>query len=819
MVQEIPEVIPHKHSLTTRALRLATFRIGLVSLGAGAISYYVNSTSIEREVTGQLLLSTEQTLQRESLPFREIKDLQRNFLEEFKQTLALPGMRARLMDDFEQIFYRHDDGSYTQRPGLFEGEPLADGRRFARMSATYAPDIPPSDDTRARFALSYLLSYKYGSSSYGRLFNFYGVVPEKGFPIYQDADIAKVFSYSGPDALELETYEFYARGFGTSGNETLFTRMYWDFSNNAWMTTIATPDVADASGKHQILASVDVLLDELMTRTAKPAMQGAYSSLFIADDEGTLIYHPDAMEQVKSSAGKASIRSLDMIRSFPLLNVASALTPGHAQIIQTRDDIVAMGRIPDTPWVLAVHYPRTLMTPAIVDNLMIVVALGLLTLLVEILILRSILQKQVAIPLFRLIAATRQLGAGKERLCPTQLPIQSADEIGELARAFGNMAERVQGTHDHLEHEVRDRTREARHLAAIAEERKRAEQLLLESEQRYRDIFDNSQDPLFLLEVTDGGLRFIEVNPALESAIGVGRAELIGKTIEQTLAPQALATAMAKYQRCVDSDAPLDEEEEVQLPAGLRTFHTTLIPVRDASGCVQRVVCIARDITERKHAQRVLHSYRESTREEERKRIAREIHDELGQQLTALRMGVSLLRLQFGSGQPLLVERVEALMGRIDAVIQVVRNVATSLRPAALDMGLIPALEWLVAEFSHNAGIACSLRACTDRLELDDERATAIFRLIQESLTNVARHAQASRVEIHLQRSADHVFIEVRDDGKGFDPKQLSKHTLGMLGMRERGSMLGGTVSVDSAPGQGVRVQVAIPFQTDLEFP
>ncbi|MBB6155477.1 PAS domain S-box-containing protein [Pseudomonas sp. JAI115] len=819
MTQEIPEVVPHRHSLTTRALRLATLRIGLVSLGAGAISYYVNSTLIEKDVTGQLLLSAEQTLQRESLPFQEIKDLQRNFLEEFKQTLAFPGMRAKLIEDFEQIFYRHDDGSYTQRPGLFEGEPLADGRRFARMSATYAPDTPPSEDTRARFALSYLLSYKYGSSSHGRLFNFYGVVPEKGFPIYQDADIAKVFSYSGPDALALETYEFYARGFGTPGNDTLFTRMYWDFSNNAWMTTIATPDVADASGRHQILASVDVLLDQLMTRTGKPAMQGAYSSLFIADDEGTLIYHPDVMEQVKSTAGKASIRSLDMTRSLPLLDVTSALMPGHAQVVQTRDEIVAMGRIPDTPWVLAVHYPRALMTPAIVGNLMIVVALGLLTLLVEILILRSILQKQVAIPLFRLIAATRQFGAGKERLCLEQLPTQSVDEVGELARAFGNMVERVQGTHDHLEHEVRDRVREARHLEAIAEERKRAEKLLLESEQRYRDIFDHSLDPLFLLEVTDEGLRFIEVNPAFESAVGVGRSELIGKTIEQTLAPQALATAMAKYQRCVDSDAPLDEEEEFDLPAGLRTFHTTLIPIRDAFGRVQRVVCIARDITERKHEERVLHSHRESTREEERKRIAREIHDELGQQLTALRMGVSLLRLQFGSDQPLLVERVQVLMGRIDAIIQVVRNVATSLRPAALDMGLIPALEWLVSEFSHNAGVACSLRACSDRLELDDERVTAIFRLIQESLTNVARHAQASHVEIHLQRSADHVFIEVRDDGKGFDPKQLSKRTLGMLGMRERGSMLGGTVSVDSAPGQGVRVQVAIPFRTDLELP
>lgn len=460
MVQENHRDVSHKHSLTTRALRLAISRIGLVSLGAGVISYYVNSTLIEREVTGQLLLSTEQSLQRESLPFREIKDLQQNFLTEFKEIMARPGMEATLVNDFQQIFYRHEDGSYTQRPQLFEGQPLSDGRRFAGMSATYAPDIAPNANTQARFALSYLLSHKYGSSTKGRLFNFYGVVPEKGFPIYQGTDIAKVFTYSGPDALKLETYEFYERGFGTSANGTLFTRMYWDYSNNAWMTTIATADAADASGKHSILVCVDVLLDELMKRIAKPAMQGAYSSLFIVDGDGTLIYHLTAMEQVKSSAGGASIRSLKMTHDYPLLDAVPDLAPGQARIVQTQDNIVAMGLIPETPWVLAVHYPRTLMTPAIFDNLVIVVVLGLMTLLMEIFILRSILQKQVAIPLFRLIQATRQLGIGKERLSPEQLPIQSVDEIGELARAFANMAERVQDAHEHLELKVQNRTAE-----------------------------------------------------------------------------------------------------------------------------------------------------------------------------------------------------------------------------------------------------------------------------------------------------------------------------------------------------------------------
>lgn len=493
---------------------------------------------------------------------------------------------------------------------------------------------------------------------------------------------------------------------------------------------------------------------------------------------------------------------------------------------------------------------------------------------------------------------------------------------------------------------------QASHLAAIAIERKRADALLLESEQRYRDIFDNSLDALFLLEVVeDKCFRIIEVNPALERSVNMERAELIGKTIEEAMPAAAAATAIAKFQHCVDSWSPIDEEIQLDLPIGQRVFHSTLMPVCDDYGRIQRIVGIFRDITERKHAERILHvreqefralvenspdviarfdlqgrfiyanpvtqailgksldkllgkgpdevlphlnathafrktlariarigeaaeeevvidappgadparfearlvperdrqgklvsilsigrdisamraaerrlkeshaqlrqlsRHRETTREEERKHMAREIHDELGQQLTALRMGISLLRLQFGKDQPLLVESVQALMKRVDETIQVVRNVATNLRPAALDMGLTSALEWLVSEFSRNTGIACRLKAPEARLDLDNERATAAFRVIQESLTNVARHALASQVEIRLKPSRDQILIEVRDDGRGFDPEQTRQGTLGMLGMRERGHMLGGAVTIDSTPGQGTCVQLHIPLQ------
>ncbi len=450
-----------RHSLTARTLRLAAIRIGIVSICAGLVSYFVNQSTLEEAVRAQLLLSTEQTIQREALPFREIRELEQNFLSDFKSIDNDPAHRATLVRDFDQFFIRHADGSYTQRPGLFEGQALADGRRFPNMSATYAPDIIPTDDTKARFALSFLLSYKYGSATKGRWFNFYGPIPEKGFPIFQAADISKVFTYSGPDMLKLETYEFFAKGFDPATNGTFLTRMYFDYSNNAWMTTVATPDIPDASGKHRILACVDILLDDLMQRLAHPTIQGSHSTLFLADGEGTLMFHPDHMAAIRDSEGHASIMSLKLQADYPLLIAGMRLPPGGVTLVDTPDSIVAVGRIPETQAVLCIHYPRYLMQPAILKNLAVVIALGLCTLLVEIFIIRSILQYQVALPLEQLIRATRRLGAASTHpVDESNLPTHSQDEIGELARAFASMADQVQHARTQLESKVQERTLE-----------------------------------------------------------------------------------------------------------------------------------------------------------------------------------------------------------------------------------------------------------------------------------------------------------------------------------------------------------------------
>ncbi len=441
-------------SIVHRALMPAVFRIFLVSLAAGLVSYLVNVDGLYREAEDQLKLSTEQMIRREALPFQEVADIQRNFLTAFETRLAEPGAAPALAADFDRIFTRRDDGSYVQRDGIFEGRPLPDGRRFPLMSATYAPDTPPTEDIKARFALSFLLSSSFGTSLKGRIYNIYGVVPEKGFPIFQAADISKVFQYGGSEPFDLATYEFYSRGFAATTRETVFTRMYLDPTVAAWMTTICTPGAPGTDGRWRILACIDLPLSELMERMTVPALAGATNTIFIADQDGTLIYDADHTQAIVDTAGQASIRSLGLTREEAVL--AAARSGAAVSIVTSPGMITAVGALPGTPWAIAAHYPTALMRPAILKNLGIVALLGLATLLVEVLVLRSILMDRVARPLGQLMAAIGSVGLG--RVDRSLLPVDGNDEIGSLARAFAGMAERVDASRRSLEDKVRERT-------------------------------------------------------------------------------------------------------------------------------------------------------------------------------------------------------------------------------------------------------------------------------------------------------------------------------------------------------------------------
>lgn len=193
--------------------------------------------------------------------------------------------------------------------------------------------------------------------------------------------------------------------------------------------------------------------------------------------------------------------------------------------------------------------------------------------------------------------------------------------------------------------------------------------------------------------------------------------------------------------------------------------------------------------------------------EDERKRIARELHDEMGQQLAALRMEASVLRARARGERPPAQEQFQLLLDRIDHLAGGVRALVKQLRPPALDGGLAAALEWLAAEFTHATGAPCRLQLDAAADGLPPDAATQLFRLAQESLTNVRRHAQASQVSVGLQRDAQAWVLTITDDGTGFDPAgERSGH--GLLGMEERARLLGGSFEIDSRPGAGTTVRV-----------
>lgn len=204
----------------------------------------------------------------------------------------------------------------------------------------------------------------------------------------------------------------------------------------------------------------------------------------------------------------------------------------------------------------------------------------------------------------------------------------------------------------------------------------------------------------------------------------------------------------------------------------------------------------------------------DAVREEERKYLTREIHDELGQYLSALRLNVSVLGLRFGAANPELEASTRNLVGLVDSTIKVVRDVVAALRPAVLDLGIVSALEWLADEFVEHTALACRLRVDEASVALDEQRATDLFRIVQESLTNIRRHARARQVEISLTRQGAHYLLEVRDDGLGFDPAKRKLKSFGLVCMRERALKLGGELDLVSTPGRGSRIRLRFPIES-----
>ncbi|MEO5863739.1 MAG: PAS domain S-box protein [Nitrospiraceae bacterium] len=359
-------------------------------------------------------------------------------------------------------------------------------------------------------------------------------------------------------------------------------------------------------------------------------------------------------------------------------------------------------------------------------------------------------------------------------------------------------------------------------------DRKRIEEALRESEERYRSIFENAVEGIFQTSLEG---KYIDVNPALARIYGYNSPGDMIATISN------IAT-----QLYVDPDRRNEFIRLIQEQEALRGFESlvhqkdgrtiwvseNVRAMRDPNGVLLGYEGRVEDITERKLAEqrlrdtldqvRMLTSRLETVQEEERRRISRELHDELGVRLTCLKIDLSRLITIAGDDVNAVVraklgDKVHSMLEQVDTTIAAVQSLATKLRPTLLDdLGLVAAIEWQCQDFQKRTGIPCTCVTNADDISMEPERATALFRICQESLTNTMRHAQATGVAVTFESRGGFLRLAVTDDGVGISDTQVSNlQSLGLLGMKERVEQLGGTLMVQGHSGKGTTVTACLP--------
>jgi PAS domain S-box-containing protein len=359
--------------------------------------------------------------------------------------------------------------------------------------------------------------------------------------------------------------------------------------------------------------------------------------------------------------------------------------------------------------------------------------------------------------------------------------------------------------------------------------RKQAEAALQESEARMRAVFETAVDAIVTIDEAALIDRF---NPAAERLFGYAEAEVTGKNVS-ILMPSPYREMHDKYVgdylRTGHKKIIGIGREVVGLRRDGSTFPMELAVAEMRFGECRMFTGVVRDISERKRSEealrqsqtelRQLSAHQEKLKEQERKRIAQEIHDELGAQLTGIKAYVSVaLDRAAGAGQPadpLLVETAE-LAGN---AISTVRKVITDLRPSVLDqLGVWAALEWYAEQIANRSGMrcTCTIEPDAQEVELDPESSTMVFRVVQEALTNVVRHAEATRAAVLAWREDGAIVVSVEDDGKGIDTERLlNKESWGLLGMYERSRHFNGELRITGTPGRGTSVVLSLPLEND----
>ena len=365
-------------------------------------------------------------------------------------------------------------------------------------------------------------------------------------------------------------------------------------------------------------------------------------------------------------------------------------------------------------------------------------------------------------------------------------------------------------------------------IARDVTERKRVQEELRESEERYRDLVENSTE-LICTHDLDGVI--LSANRASIKLLGYEGKDYVGKWNIRDLLPLDLRDRFDNYLATLRKDGVASGVMVAQTSTGERRiweYHNTLRTEGVAKPIVRGM---ARDITERRRAEeqikatsaqlRALSASLRSAREEEGTRIGRELHDELGSALTGLKLDLEeVQRSLSGHGSEMtpsaLQQKLASMTSLADETIDAVKRISAELRPSILDdLGLVAAIEWQCEQFAARGGIPCQCHSLIENVDLTRDRATAVFRVLQEAFTNILRHAHATRVTITIQEEQGEFVFEVRDDGRGITEAEImNPRSLGLTGMRERVYLAGGTIEITGAAGIGTVLTVRVPSKS-----
>ncbi len=350
-------------------------------------------------------------------------------------------------------------------------------------------------------------------------------------------------------------------------------------------------------------------------------------------------------------------------------------------------------------------------------------------------------------------------------------------------------------------------------------EQRRVENALRESEARFRNVADSAPVGIWMTDTAGNGIfanrQFVEMS-------GLPRKRILGDGWVEVVHEQDRERVVELYRSARRDCRPVRIEFRLSQSDGAeRWVISSGVPRIDPDGSFAGFIGSLVEVTEERQAHERMRQSRQRLRElssrvlelqeQERKMIAREIHDRLGQVLSALKFETSWLRSRVGAD---LQEKVDSMSRTLDETIQEVREFSAQLRPKVLDdFGLVPAVEDLLSQMQERTGLECDLSIRPEDLELDGPRSTTVFRILQEALTNVARHAEATRVEVRLRRRPDLFWVEIRDDGRGIRDEEVQESgSLGILGMRERAQQWDGSLHITGIDGRGTIVVVEMPL-------